>query len=83
MKSDMSGASEKPRILDEKDENENIEELEGPSLDQNETVHEDEEILEIETEWIHPKDRPTVTKEKRKANQKLVKEQQVTLLLYL
>merc|ERR1712137_759484 len=50
MKSDTSGASEQPRIL--------------------------EEVLEVEQVWIHPKDRPTLTKEERKANQKLVKEQQ-------
>ena len=34
----------------------------------------------VEQVWIHPKDRPTITKEERKANQKLVKEQQVNLL---
>ena len=71
MKSDMSGASEQPRILEAKDE---AEDDEGPS----EVVDESqEEVLEVEQVWVHPKDRPTVTKEERKANQKLVKEQQV------
>ena len=36
----------------------------------------DEEIIEVQEEWVHPKDRPKVTKEERKANQKLVKEAQ-------
>ena len=74
MKSDMSGASEQPRILEAKDEAEGDE---GRS----EVVEEaQEEVLEVEQVWIHPKDRPTVTKEERKANQKLVKEQQVSSL---
>ena len=34
----------------------------------------DVEIIEVEEEWVHPKDRPKITKEERKANQKLVKE---------
>ena len=69
MKSDMSGASEKPRILEQKDET--FEEL------KTEVEEVQEEVLEVEQVWIHPKDRPTITKEERKANQKLVKEQQV------
>ena len=74
MKSDMSGASEQPRILEAKDEAEGDE-------GQSEVVEEaQEEVLEVEQVWVHPKDRPTVTKEERKANQKLVKEQQVSPL---
>ena len=76
MKSDMSGASEQPRILEEKDEAEDVEGDERTS----EIEEPLEEVLEVEQVWIHPKDRPTVTKEERKANQKLVKEQQVNLL---
>ena len=73
MKSDMSGASEKPRILEQKEET--FEEL---KTEIEEIVEEaQEEVLEVEQVWIHPKDRPTITKEERKANQKLVKEQQV------
>ena len=77
MKSDMSGASEQPRILEGKDEAEDVEGDEGTSEIVKEAL---EEVLEVEQVWIHPKDRPTVTKEERKANQKLVKEQQVNLL---
>ena len=69
MKSDMSGASEKPSILEQKEET--FEEL------KTEVEEVQEEVLEVEQVWIHPKDRPTITKEERKANQKLVKEQQV------
>ena len=48
--------------------------------EQSEDIEEvEEEVLEVEQVWIHPKDRPTVSKEERKANQKLVKEQQVSL----
>ena len=51
------------------------------SVDEKEEREElEEEIVEIEDTWVHPKDRPMVTKEERKANQKLVKEQQVILL---
>ena len=39
----------------------------------------EEEVLEVEQIWVHPKDRPILSKEERKANQKLVKEQQVSL----
>ena len=82
MKSDMSGASEQPRILEGKEVSENVEEVGEPEEkpeEEQEDVQEEvkEEVLEVEQVWIHPKDRPTLTKEERKANQKLVKEQQV------
>ena len=78
MKSDMSGASEQPRILEGKEVSENVEEVGEPEEKPEEEQEEvKEEVLEVEQVWIHPKDRPTLTKEERKANQKLVKEQQV------
>jgi len=76
MKSDMSGASEQPRIL-ERNEDLNEEKIEEVNEEQSEDINEvEEEVLEVEQVWVHPKDRPIVSKEERKANQKLVKEQQ-------
>ena len=75
----MSGASEQPRILEGK-EDVNEEKVEEVNEEQSEDIEEvEEEVLEVEQVWIHPKDRPTLSKEERKANQKLVKEQQVSL----
>ena len=82
MKSDMSGASEQPRILEEKVETEEAEEVTEVGEPKEEPEEVQEEVLEVEKVWIHPKDRPTLTKEERKANQKLVKEQQVQTLYY-
>merc|ERR1711970_1237727 len=82
MKSDMSGASEQPRILENKDEetlSERKDESEnGPEEEKYEgnTGPDENEVLEIEEVWVHPKDRPTATKKERKAAQKIVKEQQ-------
>ena len=74
----MSGASEQPRILEGK-EDVNEEKVEEVNEEQSEDIEEvEEEVLEVEQVWIHPKDRPTLSKEERKANQKLVKEQQVS-----
>ena len=64
LKADMSGAAEKPHLLENEEQEEKV------------VVEEDEEVIKIEEEWIHPKDRPKATKEERKANQKLVKEAQ-------
>ena len=80
MKSDMSGASEQPRIVEEKVETEDAEEVTEVGEPEEEPEEVQEEVLEVEKVWIHPKDRPTLTKEERKANQKLVKEQQVQTL---
>ena len=58
----------------------NEEKVEEVLEEQSEEIQvEEEEVLEVEQVWIHPKDRPTLSKEERKANQKLVKEQQVSL----
>ena len=80
MKADMSGASEQPRILEKNEDMNEEKEIEKVNEEQSEDIEEvEEEVLEVEKVWIHPKDRPTVSKEERKANQKLVKEQQVSL----
>jgi len=65
LKSDMSGAAEKPQLLEEVE-----------TEDKTEEVKEDEEALKVEDEWVHPKDRPKASKEEKKASQKLVKEAQ-------
>ena len=58
----------------------NEDKIEEVNDEQSEDINEvDEEVLEVEQVWVHPKDRPIVSKEERKTNQKLVKEQQVSL----